>query len=96
MTIDPPLFPSTPADSERQHSQHTVARSTAVLGTMLVAIVAVIALAFWDDQRESAAALEDFGAEQSAVAAAAAAALLTQFAAIEQQARVNASCCARM
>jgi signal transduction histidine kinase len=42
---------------------------------MAVAILAVAALAYWDEQREAAAALEDFAEEQASLASAIAAAV---------------------
>lgn len=48
---------------------------------MLVSILALGAVALWDERRESAAALDDFAAEQSSLAREAAAALVARVAA---------------
>ncbi len=56
---------------ERSHrsarSERSV-RTPAILAWMLVAIAAVTALAFWDEERESASALNHFAREQSTLA----------------------------
>ena len=51
-------------------------RRTPILLTMVLAILALGAIALWDEQRESAAALDDFGAEQRSLAREAAALLV--------------------
>ncbi len=45
-------------------------KTRALVAWMLAAIVAVAAIAYWDEQREFAAALEDFASEQTALAEA--------------------------
>ena len=58
-------------------------KTTTILVWMLAAIVVVTALAYWDEERESAAALNDFAREQSALADALSASLEERFAASE-------------
>lgn len=50
-------------------------RTRSILAGMLVAIALVTALAFWDEERESKAALDDFAAEQCTLAVSVAAAI---------------------
>jgi signal transduction histidine kinase len=45
-------------------------KTSSIFGWMLIAMAAVTALAYWDEQRESKAALEDFAREQVALAGA--------------------------
>jgi two-component system, NtrC family, sensor kinase len=57
---------------------------TLPLGILMACAIAVVAaLAYWDAQRESAAALEDFGLEQATLARSVAAALSTRVAALK-------------
>ena len=63
----------------------TASASTLLLWMML-AIAAVTALAYWDARRESAAALDDFGREQSTLADALAAALGERIASVDPSA----------
>src|SRR5690242_20739864 len=51
------------------------ARPPAVVAAMLLAIVAIAALAYWDERRESSTALAEFADEHAAIAVAAGAAL---------------------
>src|SRR5262249_1735704 len=44
-----------------------------LIGAMVLAVALVAALAFWDTERESAAALDDFAAEQTTLATSASA-----------------------
>lgn len=50
-------------------------KASSIFGWMLLAIVLVAALAYWDEERESQAALDDFAQEQIVVASAVASAL---------------------
>ncbi len=63
-----------------------IARSTGVLIGMALSILTIAALAYWDEQRESSAALADFAQEQEAVASAASVALATLLEATRQDA----------
>jgi signal transduction histidine kinase len=56
---------------------------------MIVAIVAVAGLAYWDEQRESTAAFEDFAREQSTLAKSVSAGLAVRLTAIENEARAR-------
>jgi signal transduction histidine kinase len=49
---------------------HAAARAPSLVVLMVLAVAAVAALAYWDEQRESAAALDDFAEEQARLAAA--------------------------
>jgi signal transduction histidine kinase len=53
---------------------------------MLASVAAVATLAFWDEQRESAAALDDFAEDQTTLAASVGAELGTQLSAIRRNA----------
>jgi signal transduction histidine kinase len=67
----------------------TSTSTTRPLGVlMLLAVATVAVLAFWDEQRESAAALDDFAGEQAALARSVAAELGTRLAAARRDARV--------
>jgi len=57
---------------------------------MVIAVAAVACLAFWDEQRESAAALDDFAAEQATLARSVAAELSTRLAAVRRDAMLLA------
>ncbi len=59
---------------------------------MLLAVTAVGLLAFWDEQRESAAALEDFAAEQATLAGGVASELATRLGAVRRDALFVAAC----
>jgi signal transduction histidine kinase len=63
-----------------------VAPRLALVAWMLLAIAAVASLAFWDEQRESDAALQDFAEEQSMLAQALSRALAERLAAVERDA----------
>lgn len=58
----------------------------ALVAWMLLAIAVVASLAFWDEQREANAALEDFAEEQSTLAQALSRALAERLAAVERDA----------
>src|SRR5579859_2720278 len=53
----------------RTESKGLAAQQRRLVGGMFAAIALVTALAWWDARNEAAAALSDFGAEQSVVAA---------------------------
>jgi two-component system, NtrC family, sensor kinase len=75
-----PLSPSwrrLSEDPELDEDQLSV-RNFRLAAVMVLIVVAVGALAYWDAQRESAAALEQFAEEQSTLATALAAALRTR------------------
>jgi signal transduction histidine kinase len=57
----------------------------ALQGSMLVVLALVAGLAYWDEERESAAALDDFAAEQSRLASSLAAGLSAQFAIVRPE-----------
>jgi len=57
---------------------------------MLLAVATVALLAYWDERRESAAALEDFAAEQATLADSIAAELATRLAAVRRDAQLFA------
>jgi two-component system, NtrC family, sensor kinase len=63
-----------------------VAPRVALVAWMLLAIAAVASLAFWDEQREANAALQDFAEEQSTLAQALSRALAERLAAVERDA----------
>ena len=65
-------------------------KGPSVLLWMVLAIMMIAALAYWDEQRESAAALSDFGEEQAMLAKAASAALTVQLSAAQKDALVIA------
>jgi two-component system, NtrC family, sensor kinase len=58
----------------------TTRRAPPILALMVLAILALGAVAVWDEQREAAAALDDFASEQSSLALEAAAALAAHLA----------------
>lgn len=60
--------------------------ATPLAGLMLLAIALVTALAFWDEQRESAAALDDFADEQGTLAGSIASELASRLAAMRRDA----------
>ncbi|MEP6652350.1 MAG: ATP-binding protein [Myxococcales bacterium] len=53
-------------------------RRAALAGALIIAVLAIAGLAYWDEERESAAALQDFAQEQVTLAAALGAALRTR------------------
>ena len=57
---------------------------------MLLAVAAVALLAYWDERRESAAALDDFAEEQATLASSVASELATRLAAVRRDALVIA------
>lgn len=61
-------------------------RAASLVGLMLLAVAIVAALAFWDEQRESAAALDDFAQEQATLADSVASELATRLAAARRDA----------
>ena len=67
-------------ESPRPSSPLVKARrgSTSIIAVMLAAIAIVATLAFWDEERESAAAFEDFAHEQATLATSAAGAIATR------------------
>jgi two-component system NtrC family sensor kinase len=62
-------------------------RERSLIVLMVVAVAAVAVLAFWDEQRESAAALDDFAQDQAALAGSVASELDTRLAAVRRDAR---------
>jgi signal transduction histidine kinase len=76
-TLLMPMSPSSPPPGARTHA-------TSLVALMLLAVAAVAALAFWDHQRESAAALDDFAREQATLAGSVASELATRLAAVRR------------
>jgi two-component system, NtrC family, sensor kinase len=71
-----PRMPTAHARSRDGHARaKVVVRTTSILAWMIVAIVSVTALAYWDEERESKAALSDFALEQTTLAVSLSAAL---------------------
>jgi two-component system, NtrC family, sensor kinase len=69
--------PSSPPGSVRPR------RRVGLQASMLLVLALVTALAYWDEERESAAALDDFAAEQSTLASGLAAGLSSHFASLD-------------
>src|SRR5271170_6003490 len=79
MTTSPPPLAQPRAEVPEQRGRRGT-RSLVVL--MVLAVAAVAALSFWDERRESAAALEDFADEQTTLAGSVASELATRLAAV--------------
>ena len=80
-----------PTEPEKARAIEKRARSTfsvpSLARWMALAIVVVAGLAYWDEERESAAALDDFAHEQAIVARSVSAALASRLATMKRDAR---------
>ncbi len=83
MTTSSPTSAPRRVDAPRGWGQHST-HSLVLL--MLLAVAAVALLAFWDERRESAAALDDFAEEQATLANSIASELATRLASVRRDA----------
>lgn len=83
-------FPVPSTGSTPRVEPYRARRSPLIAVGMAVAIVVIAALAWWDGDRESTAALEDFSQEQATLAVSAAADLSTRLESIKRDALVIA------
>ena len=61
-------MPTVLVRSRDGRAQRVIVRTTSIIAWMVVAIVSITALAYWDEERESTAALSDFAFEQTTLA----------------------------
>lgn len=71
--------------------EHRVNGTRSLVLLMLLTVAAVALLAFWDEQRESAAALDDFAQEQATLASSVASELATRLAGAQARGRATPS-----
>ena len=64
-------------------------KTTSIVAWMLLAIAVVTALAYWDEQRESKAALDDFAEEQTTLAVALSAGIRERLASLDAPSRTQ-------
>jgi len=76
--MDAPIAVLPRAPERPLESSERVVRTPSLLLWMVLAILGVAAVAYWDEQREFAAALKDFAGEQTALAQAVATTFRTQ------------------